>query len=151
MKDIAIGRACGFSILLYSALFVLFALLSVFFKVDPSAMPNDIPLVQCIIYWIVLIPLVLVFSKWYFRKFQPSFKRGLILGIFTLVIFYILDATMLVLSVPNGGGWDLLKTMYTDWKFYIGIVLVLATTSYAGFEFDRTYTFDEKGLTKKSK
>lgn len=149
MKLIRFRRALGFALLLYLATFVIVTILALVFRINLSASsPDTMPLVLCILNWIVTIPVVLMFAKWYFRKFQPSLKRGAVLGIFTLVIFYILDTTMLLVSTPNA--WEIVKNMYTDWKFYISIVVVLGTTMYAGFEFDKTYTFDEdSGLNKK--
>jgi hypothetical protein len=150
MGYLHISRACGFSLILYIATFVVFAILSVIFGVSTASAPDDISMLQRVIYWIVLVPLIVVVAKWYFRKFQPSFKRGVVLGMFTLVAFVILDAIILLASMPGGEGWSMLKTMYSEWKFYIAFVITLATTAYAGFEFDRTYTFGDGALHKKS-
>ncbi len=149
MKDLHFKRALSFSLLFYLASFILFALMSVVFGTSLDTAPNDIPVLQCVAYLLTLIPAILVCAKWYFRKFQPSTRRGLLLGIFALIISCVLDLILVLVSMPGGEGMKMLGTLYTDWKFYATVVILVGTATYAGFEFDRTYTFDEAGLHKK--
>ena len=151
MKDLHFKRALGFSLLFYIVSFILFALLFVVFGTSLDTKPNEIPVFQCIVYLLALIPVILVCAKWYFRKFQPSTRRGLFLGIFTLVVSCVLDVILVASSTPEEGVVKMLGTLYADWKFYVTVIIVIGTATYAGFEFDRTYTFDEAGLHKKSK
>lgn len=151
MKNLRVKRAFSFSLLLYIGTSVIFAVLSVLFAVDMDANPQDISLVQCVIYWILLIPLILLLSKWYFRKFQPSLKRGLLLGIVATVVSFLLDFIMIGITLSAGASIDMFIALYSNWKLYMTTILLIGVTTYAGFEFDRTYTFDETGLTKKSK
>ncbi len=148
MEHVRFPRALGFALILYLATFVLVLLLSLVFRIDMST-SAEMPIMMCLAYLVLLIPLILICAKWYFRKFQPSFKRGLLLGACTLAVFYILDTTMLFLGYPKEEALALVKSMFTDWKFYAALIVVLGTTAYAGFEFDRTYTFGDTGLKKK--
>ncbi len=149
MKDLHFKRALGFSLLFYLASFVLFALMSVAFGTSLDTAPNNVPVFQYVTYLLVLIPAILVCAKWYFRKFQPSTRRGLLLGIVALVISFALDQILVVVSMPREEGVKMLSSIYTDWKFYTTMVILIGTATYTGFEFDRTYTFDEAGLHKK--
>ena len=149
MEHVRFPRALGFALMLYLSTFVVVVLLSLAFRIDMSNTSAEMPTAMCLVYLALLIPLILMCAKWYFRKFQPSFKRGLLLGVFTLVVFYILDTTMLFLGYPREEVVTLIKNMFTDWKFYAALIVVLGTTAYAGFEFDRTYTFGDTGLEKK--
>lgn len=149
MKDLNLKRAIGFSVLFYIVSFILFALMSVVFGTSLDTKPNEIPVLQCVVYLLSLIPAILVCAKWYFRKFQPSTRRGVFLGIFALIISCALDLVLVTTSMPDGG-IDMLGNLYADWKFFATIVILVGTSAYAGFEFDRTYTFEEGALRKKN-
>ncbi|HRH23684.1 MAG TPA: hypothetical protein PK295_03565 [Candidatus Magasanikbacteria bacterium] len=150
MKDLNLKRAIGFSVLFYIVSFILFALMSVVFGTSIDTKPNEIPLLQCIVYLLSLIPAILVCAKWYFRKFQPSTQRGVLLGIVALIVSCVFDLVLVTTSMPDGGGIEMLGSLYTDWKFFATIVILVGTSAYAGFEFDRTYTFEEGALRKKN-
>ncbi len=110
-----------------------------------------------IIFQICCIPIILLLAKWYFKKIQPSFRRGVMLGlatVFLLNIFLVVMALISIRTGVSGGTLQALSTvlgdLYTEWRVYLPMIVVLATTAYAGFEFDRTYTFDELvGLKKR--
>lgn len=148
MKNVHLKRAIGFSLLFYIVSFILFALMSVIFGTSLETAPNDIPVIQCVVYLLTLIPAVLVCAKWYFRKFQPSTRRGVFLGIVALVISCVLDVILVTVSMPDGG-IEMLGTLYTDWKFFATVIILIGTAAYAGFEFDRTYTFEDGVMRKK--
>ena len=99
----------------------------------------DKTLTQFIIFWILLIPAVLLLGKWYFKMDAPSLKKGFILGIILLFTVIVLDV---IITVP------LFVKSYTvffrDWMIYVEYSEILLLCIYAGFEFDRTYTKREK-------
>lgn len=151
MKDINLNRALGFSLILYIGTLLIFGVLSAIFRFFADSSVIHTPVLQYVVYWIVFIFLILILSKWYFRKLQPSAKRGVILGICAVIVSIILDVVSIFFTTTQGTSFAwALREIYTSWTFYVTIVLLIATTAYAGFEFDRTYTFDETGLSKKS-
>ncbi len=92
--------------------------------------------------WIVSVPIVLVLAKWYFKMEAPTTKKGFMLGVIALVIGAILDVVVLSILAPRLETTfsELYKVFYTDWKFYLAAFEILALTTFAGFEFDATYT-----------
>ncbi len=149
MRALNFKRALSFSLLLYVCTSVIFVLLSLIFGIEMDAKPSEISTMQCITYWIISVPIILVLSKWYFKRFQPSMKRGLCLGILAIIISFLLDSLMIALTMSAGASIEMFVSMYSDWKFYVMVILVIATTAYAGFEFDRTYTFEDGAMRKK--
>lgn len=149
MKSVNVLRAFAFAVILYIATFILFAAVLFACGVTIGTAPDQIPVFVHVIYLALTIPLILMLAKWYFRKFQPSFSRGVFLGVYTLVVFYVFDIGMLFLGLSLDEVVSLLYEMIRDWKFYALTVVVLGTTAYAGFEYDRTYTFGDAGLKKK--
>ena len=97
---------------------------------------------QYIFWWIVSIPIVLVLAKWYFKLDAPTTKKGFMLGIIALVVGAILDLLVIGISAPRVGMTfsEMYKIFYTDWRFYVGVIEILALCTFAGFEFDATYT-----------
>lgn len=148
MKNINLKRALGFSVLLYLSTFIIFGILSLVFGVAKDFEIAKISIVQYVVYWLLFIPTALMLAKWYFKKFEPSFWRGVMLGVCTVIVSFVLDLISISISIATGESLRSFAAMYTDWTFYATIVIVIATTAYAGFEFDRTYTFDESGLKK---
>lgn len=92
--------------------------------------------------WILSIPVVLVLAKWYFKLDAPTTKKGFMLGIIALVVGAILDLLIIGISAPRVGMTfsEMYKIFYTDWRFYVAVVEILALCTFAGFEFDGTYT-----------
>ncbi len=96
-------------------------------------------LTQFAIFWIVLIPAVLLLNKWYFKMDPPSLKKGLGLGLILLVLVVALDVIITVpLFVKS------YAVFFGDWIMYVGYAEILLLSIYSGFEFDRTYTKREK-------
>lgn len=129
-------RAIVFGIYLWIAVFAIFS----FFLFLP--LTKDSALAQSIGLWAFLIPTVLLLSKWYFRKNEPSALHGLGLGVVALVVGIVLD---LLITIPfflaqessyNAG----LKELFGNWFLYIGFAEVLLLTTFAGWEFDATFT-----------
>ena len=94
---------------------------------------------------------MLLLSKWYFRTSEvPTAKEGALVGLTSiafivatsLLIFLLLlqrnlgDESLLSLWLFSGMPL-LLFTQFTSWSI---AVLILLTTTYAGYEFDGTYT-----------
>jgi len=94
---------------------------------------------------------VLLLSKWYFRRSEvPTAKEGAIVGL-TSILFIVVISLLLFLSLLqlNIGDESLLSlwifsglplllfTQVTSWSIAL---LILLTTTYAGYEFDGTYT-----------
>ena len=86
-------------------------------------------------FWILLIPLALLLSKWYFKTDPPTAKKGFILGLVGLVVGNILD---LIITVPLFV--KSYEVYYTNVFIYVGFLELLVITTYAGYEFDSTFT-----------
>ena len=126
-------RASIFGLLLWISIFVVISILMFI----PFLHGKD--LFNHVVYWILLVPIVMLLSKWYFKGDSPKIKKGFFLGVFALFIGTILD---LVITVPF-----FVKSytnFYGDWKLWIGFAIVVLTTTFAGFEFDATYSKREE-------
>jgi len=86
------------------------------------------------IHWIGTAIATLLIAKWYFKQDEPTFVKGLKLGILAAVPLFALTHWYAHLW---GSG-----PVY--WKAYVDACVVLAATAYAGFEFDQTYTKREE-------
>ena len=92
---------------------------------------------QYLIMWVLLIPVTLFVAKWYFHVDEPTSKKGFLLGILVLITGTVLDA---IISVPV-----FVKSytvFYSNTYLYIGMLEILLLMTYAGYEFDSTYTKD---------
>ncbi len=122
-------RALGYAILLWVIIFAVISILMFlpWFK-DSSLRVN-------IVWYILAIPVILLWAKAYFKMDAPTTKKGFLLGVVALVVVIILD---MVITVPLFVGDYALY--FGDWLLYIGFVELLLLTTYAGYEFDATYT-----------
>lgn len=93
--------------------------------------------------WILMIPIVLGWSKWFFKVQSPSTKRGLVLGLIIIGVDLLLDGVLVLLMHLGGQSIVMFRTMYASWEFYLIILEVVLLTTIAGWEFDRTYTSKE--------
>ena len=94
-------------------------------------------------WWVLEIPAVLLLAKWYFKMDPPTVKKGFLLGVIGLVVGTVLD---MIITVPL-----FVKSysiFYTNWLMYIGFVWGIILTTYAGYEFDAT--FSKPNLTEKN-
>ncbi len=122
-------RAVLFGVLLWVFIFVLLSII-MFIPILAEKV-----LTQHLIFWALLIPLVLLLAKWYFKAEQPTIKRGFLLGLIAIIVGTVLD---LIITVPLFvRSYD---TFFTDWKLYVGFAEILLLTTYAGFEFDGTFS-----------
>ncbi len=96
---------------------------------------------RSLVYWIFLIPLTLGLAKWYFRKSEATFTGGLALGVFSLVISFVLDLLTFIPAFMQSASeaYGTLLSLYTSWQFLVSSLLIVGLTSFAGFEFDTTY------------
>ena len=92
---------------------------------------------QYLILWVLLVPTVLFLAKWYFHMDEPTTKKGFLLGIMALVIGLILDSIITVPFFVKS-----YSVYFSNSYLYIGLLEVLLLTTYAGYEFDSTYTKD---------
>ena len=111
---------------------VIFVVVSILMFLPPLV---DKKLMQFIIFWVLLIPIVLLLCKWYFKMDAPNLKKGIVLGIVLLFVALGLDVIITVpLFVKS------YSVFFGDWMMYIGYVEILLLSIYAGFEFDGTFT-----------
>lgn len=132
-----IKRGIGFAFLTYLA--------SIIFVFAGSALlgvPLEAPTLGVyVIHWVGLIVAVLFFAKWYFKKSPlPTAKHGLKLGLLTLLVSLGLDLLSIGVTMLAGESLDVFMQMYSSWEFYMTIVILLLVTTYAGYEFDGTFT-----------
>lgn len=134
-----IKRALGFSVLLYLSTFVVFGV----FSLIPGLTlveGNQMTFNAYIANWIIMIPVILIFAKWYFRKAEVSLKNGVYLGLFALAVAFAFDGLSYVLTLYLGESTEMFEVMYSNWKFYVSVAEVVLVTAYAGSEFDATFT-----------
>ena len=88
-----------------------------------------------IAWWVLEIPVVLIWAKMYFKVGTLTWKKGLHLGLVALVVGTILD---MIITVP------LFVRSYTtyfgSWTLYVGYLELLVLTTLAGGEFDATFS-----------
>lgn len=105
------------------------------------------PLVTFVIVWIINIPAVLLLAKWYFRQVMPSAKSGFLLGVVSILFAFVLDGISIFATYIAGQSLDTFVALYTDWKFYVTVLEIILLTTYAGYEFDATYTSNGEEIT----
>jgi len=127
-------RAIGFGVISWVFIFVLISIL-IFVP-----LLKEKGILMYIAYWILFIPLILLLAKWYFKKDSPTFKKGFLLGIIGLFVGSVLDLLITIPLFISQQSEHPFVDFYTDWRLYIGFLLFLILTTYAGYEFDRTYT-----------
>lgn len=123
-------RAVTFGALLWLTSFIVYLILNLI----PGLFGRE--LLMNIGFWILLVPITLFWSKWYFKQDPPSFKKGIRLGVVALLTAFVLDIVFLL----GTGQRDMFIQLYTDWKLYVAVLEILLLTSFAGWEYDRTYT-----------
>ncbi|MBT3816773.1 MAG: hypothetical protein HOE80_00280 [Candidatus Magasanikbacteria bacterium] len=87
-------------------------------------------------FYVLFIPVLLLLAKWYFRTETPTALLGLYFGITLSVVLTALD---MLFGVPIhfGGGY---AEFYLNWYMFMMYVEFLLVCTYAGWEFDATYT-----------
>ena len=135
-------RALWFALLFYVFSFVVLALIQI------VSGASVFGLREYAVFWVLAIPLILLLCKWYFRADAPSLKKGFMLGILALVVGFFLDLLVMafISSYVGSSFKDLFLQFYADSKFYLSLLEIIALTSFAGFEFDATYTNRQTGV-----
>lgn len=126
-----IKRSLGFALLVYVLSFIAYMAIQLGFNIEEFALR------EYIVFWIVLVPVVLLSAKWYFKMDAPTTKKGFMLGIYAIVVGILLDVIM---AFAGGSAQETLSMMYQNWMFIASLGEVLLLTTFAGFEFDGTYT-----------
>ncbi|MBI2436153.1 MAG: hypothetical protein HYV41_00175 [Candidatus Magasanikbacteria bacterium] len=129
-----IKRALGFSLLFWVIIFVIVSILMFLPWIKESETRISVA------WWILEIPVVLLLAKWYFKTNHPDAKEGFLLGLLALIVGTILD---LIITIPlfiSQQSQEPYLDYYSDWKMWVGFALLLALTTFAGYEFDATYT-----------
>ena len=129
-------RALIGGLLLYITSFVVYMIL---FAAGLVSM-EEYTLNAFIIGWVVNIPIVLLIAKWYFKKDSPTTKKGLHLGLYFILVALVLDGLSVLGAWASGQPLDQFMELYSSWPFYVTIAEVILLATYAGFEFDGTYT-----------
>ncbi|MBT3419206.1 MAG: hypothetical protein HN726_02435 [Candidatus Magasanikbacteria bacterium] len=134
-----LSRTLAFGVMLWISIFVLYSILLSL----PFLGGRDVLL--HVVFWILLIPIVIGLTKWYFKAGEPRISRGLVLGLSSIVIGVLLDVLItvpffLVPQTQGGTFADGALLLFGDWKLYIGFVEVILLCLWAGFEFDKTFS-----------
>lgn len=114
---------------------IIFVIISVLLFLPPLV---DKKMWQVGIYCLLLIPIVLLLCKWYFKMDAPSVKKGLRLGIILVAVATLLD---LIITVPLFV--KSYSVFFSDPFMYAGYTEVLLLSIFAGWEFDKTFTKQE--------
>lgn len=128
-----IKRLLGFGVMLWILIFIVWSIL-IFL---PFLEGKDAA--QYIIYWVLLIPIVLLLAKWYFKEDPPTWRKGLVLGVAGIVVGTVLD---LIITVPL-----FIKSysqFYGNWMLWLGFLITIILCILAGAEFDKTFTKPER-------
>lgn len=129
-------RAIQFGVMYYVASFILYAIMYQFsyFEAHSTA--------ALIVFILINIPLLLLFAKWYFKADTPTAKKGFLIGVAALVIGALLDYVLYYAGLqPTDRPFGIEITSFymspVVWGMLVGFLLL---TTYAGYEFDATYT-----------
>jgi hypothetical protein len=137
-----IKRAIGFGIMMWVFIFAVFSIIMFLPFLEGKTTW------QYVIYWVVLIPMVLLATKWYFKADPPAMKKGFLLGVIGLVVGSILDLAITVpLFISQGISYgEGLAELYGNWQILVSFGLFLVLCTYAGWEFDATFTKMDQGM-----
>jgi len=129
-------RAIGFSVLLYIASFIVYGLTFVL----PFLDGENLALSNFVFMWVLTIPIVLLFAKWFFRSIPATVKNGFVLGVVAIIVGLSLDGLAVTAAYLAGESMDQFKELYGSWMFYATIIEIIVLTTFAGWEFDKTFT-----------
>jgi hypothetical protein len=138
-------RAIGFGLSAYLLSFAVYVAVAF---IPGTGSPEEITTVGYAIGWVFYIPVILLLAKWYFKKDPPNTKKGFFLGLITIAVSLALDGLAILGTYLAGESIKSFTVMYTSWEFYTSIVWVVALCTFAGFEFDKTYTKRDSRLEK---
>jgi len=132
-----IKRAIGFGAMLWILIFVVWSIVMFlpWFK--------DGEMRIYVTHWILLVTMVLLLAKWYFKTVTPTWKKGLYLGLIGLATGAVLD---MIITVPL-----FVKSYslyYSDWRQWFGFALSVLLCVIAGWEFDATFSKKDPPVQK---
>jgi len=125
-------RAIPFAGLYWLIAFVVISILMFF----PWIKGNELR-VQAV-WWVLQIPITLMWAKAYFKADPPTIKKGVALAVTTLLIGAALDAAITVPFFVHS-----YAEFFGDAKLYVGYAIFTVLVVYAGWEYDKTYTSSE--------
>ncbi len=126
-------RAILAAITLYIVTFIVGLILTIFAKTN-FVSPQQSPTTYWLITIIITVLLTSIASIWYFNKPQVKrdIKEGFKLGATFIIIGFIIDMLIFLLSLVAGEGIQIIKEQYTSYSFYIIIILILSSTVFVG-------------------
>jgi hypothetical protein len=130
-------RALGIGFLLYVATFVVGMVCAVIAGQDKSIQGGVMPDYFWYVSMVAAVVLTALFSMWYFKNpaIVPSVKSGFLFGLTAVVLAFILD--FILFSIGNTSDDPAnhidLGEYYGDYRFWIIIVLVIATAKLVGY------------------
>ena len=139
-----IKRAIGFAFLLYISSFIVFTATAIILGIDLESL-EGMSTMGYVIGWVLYIPIVLLLAKWYFKKDPPTLKKGFWLGVIAITTSLLFDGVSVLGTYFAGESLDIFVRMYSSWEFYVSVVWVILLCTFAGFEFDKTFTKQENG------
>ena len=142
-------RAVLISVALYVMTFVVGVILAIAGRLNFSN-PAEIPAYFWIISLVTTVAFTAIASFWYFSSegSKRNVKEGLTLGIFFVVIGFVLDILFFLPSLFTGSNFEMLLRYYKEPMFYLTLILVIGTTTFIG---SRNNPKLEKPIIKKSK
>lgn len=133
-----IKRAVVFGVFVYLASLLLYGVL--WLRQGLPVATGTIPFGAYIFMWIVYIPIIFAFAKWYFKQVTPTVRRGFALGAIALCVAFVIDAVgflgATVMQIDTG----LYQEIYRDRNFWLTVLWILILCAIAGGEFDATFS-----------
>lgn len=128
-------RALGIGFLLYLGTFVVGIVCGIISGADMTSF-NDLPDYYWYVGMVAAVVLTALFAKWYFRNpaIMPSAKSGFYFGLTAVVLSFVLDVALFSLgnmNLPEAEKVDIWE-YYSDYRFWIIVVLVIATAKLVG-------------------
>lgn len=125
-------RALGISLVLYIATFIVGIVCGAFLGHDMSS--TVFPESFWYIGMVAAVILTALFTLWYFKNKNiiPSAKSGLLFGLTAIILSSILDYVLFAFGNSQGAAVDL-GMYYGDYRFWIILVLVVATAKVVGY------------------
>jgi hypothetical protein len=130
-------RALGIGLVLYIATFVVAIVCDMIAGPDKSTMQGAMPDSFWYVSMVAAVVLTALFAMWYFKNpaIVPSLKSGFLFGLTAVVLAVVLD--FILFSLGNMSDDPVnhidLGEYYGDYRFWIIMVLVIATAKLVGY------------------
>lgn len=127
-----LGRAIKIGLVLYLATFVVGIAAGVLMGQDMSTFEN-LPDSFWYIGMVSALVLTGLFSWWYFKspRIVPSALGGLYFGLTVVILSFLLDFALF--SIGNSGNTESMWEYYSDFRFWVIVLIVLGTAKVVGF------------------